>query len=131
MSTPTWKTAGAALMLLVGCAAPQKAPPAAREPARLASFINKVWRVEASPTIQKGQLYVFLSEGTLVIAASNGTPSLNTWRYEKGQLTMVEAVPYKVDILELTADTFRVRIHNPGEPVEMTLVPADDVPLPQ
>jgi len=38
---------------------------------------------------------------------------------------MVEdGIPYPVEILELTEDRFRIRTRNPGEPVEMTLVPA-------
>ncbi|WP_162159753.1 hypothetical protein [Cystobacter fuscus] len=125
-----WWAAGAALLLGAGCATPRGTPPTAPAPTAPASFINRVWKVDTSPTIQKGQLYVFLSEGTLVVAATNGTPSLGTWRYQKGALTMVEeSIAYPVDILELTADTFRIRVRNPGEPVEMTLVPADDVPL--
>ena len=132
MSATRRHIAGAAVLLLAGCATTQKPRPATGGPTRPASFINKVWKVDASPTIQKGQLYVFLSEGTLVVASSNGTPSLGTWRYQKGALTMVEeSIAYPVDILELSTDTFRLRMHNPGEPVELTLVPADGVPLPE
>ena len=34
-----------------------------------------------------------------------------------------EGVPYKVDVLKLSKDEFRIRSNNPGEPVEITLVP--------
>jgi hypothetical protein len=130
------RTALLALGLLAGCATSPSVPPTAPTPkppaAKPTSFINRVWRVDASPTIQKGQLYVFLSEGTLVVASETGTPSLGTWRYQKGALTMVEeSRPYPVDILELSASTLKLRVRGPGEPVEMTLVPADDVPLPR
>ncbi|MCY1077801.1 hypothetical protein [Archangium lansingense] len=130
VASKPWLAAGVAVLLMAGCATTRAQPLSAGAEQRPASFINKVWKVDASPTIQKGQLYVFLSEGTLVIAAGNGTPSLGTWRYQKGALTMVEeSIAYPVDILELTADTFRIRVNNPGEPVEMTLIPADGVPL--
>jgi hypothetical protein len=36
---------------------------------------------------------------------------------------MVEqSISYPVDILALTADSFVIRSHNPGEPVDITLV---------
>ncbi len=74
-------------------------------------------------------LYVFLSDGTLVITSSNGTPALGTWKYDNGKLTMVEeSRPYEVEVLALGATEFRIRIHNPGEPVEITFVPADAPP---
>lgn len=94
-------------------------------PRAAASFIDKVWKVSESSTVSAGTLYVFLSEGTLVVASSSGTPSLGKWKRENGQLTMIEeGIAYPTDILELTAGRFRIRSHNPGEPVEITLVPA-------
>ncbi|MBA3725559.1 MAG: YbaY family lipoprotein [Armatimonadetes bacterium] len=90
-----------------------------------AGFVDKVWRVSESLGVAPGQLYVFLSEGTLVIASPNGTPSLGTWKYEGGALTMTEeGISRKVDILTLTNDVFKIRIHSPGEPLSITLVPA-------
>jgi hypothetical protein len=41
-----------------------------------------------------------------------------------------EGIPYKVDILKLTPDELSIRMHNPGEPVTLTLVPASTSPLP-
>jgi hypothetical protein len=90
-----------------------------------ASFVNKVWRVSESASVAPGTLYVFLSEGTLVITSPNSEPALGTWKYEGGRLTMVEdGVPYKVDVLKLSQDEFKIRSNNPGEPVEISLVPA-------
>jgi hypothetical protein len=89
------------------------------------SFVNKVWRVSNSSGVAPGTLYVFLSEGTLVITSPNSKPALGTWKYEGGALTMVEeGILYKVDILNLSEDKFRIRSNNPGDPVEITLVPA-------
>ena len=93
------------------------------------SFVDKVWRVRESSAVEPGTLYVFLSEGTLVIASPHGKPALGTWKSENGNLTMVEeSIPYKIDILNLTRDELRIRSHNPGEPVEITMVPADAPP---
>jgi hypothetical protein len=90
------------------------------------SFVNKVWRVHESSSVAPGMLYVFLSEGTLVIASPNGKPALGRWKYEGGTFAMVEeGIPYKTDILKLSKDEFKIRSNNPGGPVEITLVPAD------
>jgi hypothetical protein len=110
--------------LCVGCSERVPSDRSATQTPRAApSFVNKVWSVEASNAVARGQLYVFLSEGTLVIAASNGTPALGSWKQEGGLFMMVEeGIAYPVEILELTPDRFRIRMKNPGEPVEMTLV---------
>lgn len=95
--------------------------------ARPTTFVNRVWQVAESTAVARGQLYVFLSEGTLVVASTTGTPALGTWKREGDGLTMVEeGRPYRVDILALTDTEFRIRSHNPGEPVDIRLVPADD-----
>lgn len=95
-----------------------------------AGFVNKVWRVPASNAVQSGSLYVFLSDGTLLITSSTGTPALGKWTHAGGVFTMIEeGLSYKVDILSLSHDEFRIRSNNPGEPVEVTLVPADTPPL--
>ena len=76
-----------------------------------------------------GQLYVFLSEGTLVIASAGGTPAFGRWSRTGEGLTMVEeGRSYPTDIVSLTADEFRIRSHNPGQPVDIRLVPADRDP---
>jgi hypothetical protein len=106
-------------------------PPSEQARPTAVSFVDKVWRVRESSAVEPGTLYVFLSEGTLVIASPHGKPALGTWKSENGALTMVEeSIPYKIDILKLTRDELRIRSHNPGEPVEITMVPAD-APLSQ
>ena len=75
-------------------------------------------------------MYAFLSDGTLVVASPQGKPSLGTWKYENGKLTMVEeGIPYDVDVLKLEADRFAIRSHNPGEPVDIEMVPAPSPPV--
>ena len=96
------------------------------------SFINKVWRISESSAVAPGTLYVFLSDGTLLITSDHSKPALGRWQHAGGVLTMVEeSIPYKVDILNLSAGEFRIRSHNPGGAVEIRMVPADDVPPPQ
>ncbi|WP_137887035.1 hypothetical protein [Pseudomonas sp. 2FE] len=97
-------------------------PPA---PAKV-NFINQVWRVSESSTVARGMLYVFLSDGTLVLASANSKPAFGTWQTAGAGLTLIEeGRPYKVEVLNLSRDEFRLRIHNPGQPVEITLVPAE------
>ena len=112
--------------LFAGCSSAVPSEQTSTEPRRAApSFVNRVWSVQSSNAVAPGQLYVFLSEGTLVIASPNGTPALGTWKQQDQTFTMVEEdIAYAVEILELTQDRFRIRMLNPGEPVEMTLVPA-------
>jgi len=122
-----------AALVAAGCAAP--APPAAAAapaavaapvPAPPPSFENRVWRVAESTGAAPGHLYVFLSEGTLVIAGPTSTPSLGRWSRRGDGLTLVEdGVSYPTDILALTDDEFRIRSHNPGAPVDTRLVPAE------
>src|SRR3546814_21122892 len=67
-------------------------------------------------------LYAFPSDGTLVITAHGSTPTVGTWKYENGALTMIEqGQSYPTDIVVLSADQFTIRSHNPGTPVEITL----------
>src|SRR5262245_44591539 len=121
-------------VLCLGCSGTQDARDEAPAPTpgdEPTSFVNKVWKVSQSAAVAPGQLYVFLSDGTLVIASSTGKPSLGTWSYTDSVLTMVEeGISYRVDILKLTPDEFSIRSHNPGEPVDIMLVPADQT-LPQ
>jgi len=96
--------------------------PATREPA---TFVNKVWTVTDSPGGPSGELYVFLSDGTLVIASEEGRPVLGRWSQDGAGLTMVEeALPYKVDILTLNDTEFRIRNHNALGTFELGFAPA-------
>ncbi|MBC7806538.1 MAG: YbaY family lipoprotein [Akkermansiaceae bacterium] len=97
-------------------------PPSGGAPA---GFMNTVWKVRTSRQVAPGQLYTFLSDGTLVIASKNSKPAFGSWTFKNGVLTMTEeGRRYPVEILALTPGEFRIRVRNPGSPVEMTLVPA-------
>jgi hypothetical protein len=119
------------MMLLVALLGCEKAvPPPERRSAtpteQRATFVNRVWRVSQSTSVAPGQLYAFLSEGTLVIASPTGKPSFGTWSSQGEILTIVEdSLPYKVDILGLSETEFRIRINGPGEPVTITFELAD------
>lgn len=116
-------------------ATPEPAAPAAPAPETPApaapTFVGKVWQVKASSSVAPVTHYSFLADGTLVIEAEGGTPGYGKWTYENGALTMIEeGVSYPTDILKLDDSTFEIRSHNPGEPVTITLVPAENAPLP-
>lgn len=94
-------------------------------PAPTASIVNRVWQVADPSDIAPGQLYVFLSEGTLVMASPHTTPSFGRWERQGDGLVLVEdGQRYPTDIVSLTADELRLRSHNPGTAVNMRLVPA-------
>jgi hypothetical protein len=95
------------------------------------AFAGKVWRVQSSTAGEPGSTYAFLANGTLVIDSPHGTPLYGQWTYDGGKLVVTEeGVAYPTDIVGLDAGTFRIRSHNPGGAVDITLVPAPDVPLP-
>jgi len=114
---------------LAGCA-PQPAgetPPAntAATPAAAPMFVNRVWQVEKSPQIAPGALYTFFSDGVLVITSAGNLPLVGAWARRDSGLTMTEeGITYPVDLVELTAERFHIRIRGPGEPVEIEFVPA-------
>jgi hypothetical protein len=113
-------------LVVAGCANPAARP--APQPESV-GFVNRVWTVEASSSVSPGMMYVFLSDGTLVITSPNSRPAFGTWKDENGKLTMVEeSLPYAVDVLALDANRFRIRVRNPGEPVEITFVRAEMPP---
>jgi heat shock protein HslJ/uncharacterized membrane protein len=126
---------------LAGCErseAPQPAPaPADTAPAdspvpppatEAATYVNRVWTVAESKQVEQGALRVFLSDGTLVMASPNSTPSFGQWRSEDGRLTITEeSRDYPTDILALSEHAFRIRIKGPGEPVEILFEPAPQV----
>ncbi|AXA68457.1 MULTISPECIES: hypothetical protein [Pseudomonas] len=88
-------------------------------------FVNKVWQIKTSNSIEPGMLYVFLSDGTLVMASPSSQPSLGRWtRTEKGLNMIEEGITYPTEILSLSRDEFRIRSLNPGDPVELQLAPA-------
>jgi hypothetical protein len=127
-------------LLLAGCSPspepkavePEQAniPQAKPAPKANADFINKVWKVSQSNAVAKGQLYVFLSDGTLVITAPQQKPSLGTWSYQGKKLVMTEeGIAYPVDIVDLSDRSFSIRMHSPSEPVDIQFVDASSEQL--
>ena len=116
----------ASALLLAGCPRPAAAPPPrASLAAAPVGFVNRVWKVEKSSSVSPDTMYVFLSDGTLVVTSPQGKPSLGTWKSDAGKMTMVEeGLSYPVDVLTLDAGRFTIRSHNPGEPVDIEMVPA-------
>ncbi len=52
--------------------------------------------------------------------------------FERDSPVMVEEpIPYRTEIVKLTGGEFRIRSHNPGGAVEVTLVPAKTPPPPR
>jgi heat shock protein HslJ/uncharacterized membrane protein len=129
----------ASAVALSACAereSPESAAPATTEaaaPARPAgdpSFVNRVWAVAESQQVEPGSLRVFLSDGTLVMAAPQATPAFGAWRIGNGRLTITEeGREYPTDILALSDYAFRIRMHSPGEPVEILFEPAKSLPM--
>lgn len=118
-------------LVVSGCspppaAAPGAAPDGDTPSAAPATFINRVWRAVEANGAPRDQLYVFLSSGALVVASATGKPMVGRWAHAGEGLSMVEeGQEHTTDILALTADEFRIRSHNPGQPVDIRLVPAD------
>jgi hypothetical protein len=124
-------------VLMIGCSEPSAAPipatsgapdpsPVSTPSATRPDFVNRVWAVSTSSAVEPGTLYVFLSEGTLVIASPHGKPMLGSWKRSGDGLALVEeSIAYQTDILNLDAGSFVIRSHNPGTPVDISLVPAD------
>jgi hypothetical protein len=128
--------AALALLAAAGCSRP--APPARQAaadtkpaPAAPVSFVNRVWVVTESPQVALGEQRVFLSDSTLVMTSPQGKPVLGTWRVKDGQLSITEeGREYPVEVLELSADLFRIRIRGPGEPVYIQFGPAAQPSVP-
>src|SRR5262249_21530198 len=100
--------------------------PGAVAPAETAvpEFANRVWKVAKGSAGDTGAFYVFLSDGSMLIASRRRTPSLGTRHYSGDGLTMgEERFPHPATVLQATPDTLHVRIVSSGEPLEMTFVP--------
>lgn len=121
--------AASIVLIVAACAeAPKSGPaplPPPEPPADKVSFVNKVWSVAESEQVETGALRVFLSDGTLVMAAPNSKPAFGAWSQDGDRLTITEeGQEYDTDILQLTDDAFRIRMHSPGEPLTMLMKPA-------
>jgi len=136
---PLTRGAAALLLLVLPACSPAKpgparsadAAPGARRPAAPVTFVNRVWTVTESPQVALGDIRVFLSDSTLVMASRNARPAFGTWSVRDGQLYATEeGREYPVDVLELTEDLFRIRIRSPGEPVYIQFGPAPQPAVP-
>ena len=121
-----WRLAGRTLQLLDGRArvlARFEPSAAARDGGEPPTFANKVWKVEKSTGVQPGQVYVFLSDGTLLITSGTSIPTLGKWTSDGTTLTMIEeGIAYKVDVLAQSEDRLSIRIHSPGPPLDISMV---------
>ena len=140
MEARTFAILVVSLLALVACerkddskpapaAAVAPAPVAAQAPAKARpSFVNRVWAVAESKQVAAGELRVYLSDGTLVMASPNAKPAFGSWHYQDGRLTITEeGQEYPADILFLNENAFRIRMHSPGEPVEILFASAEQV----
>ena len=140
MATRTLALLAVSVLAVVACDQsdePKSVPTPAAAPAPIAaeapaetrpSFVNTVWAVAESKQVAPGELRVFLSDGTLVMASRHAKPAFGSWRYEGGRLTIIEeGREYPADILELNERSFRIRMLSPGEPVEILFAPAEHV----
>src|SRR5205809_449155 len=92
------------LLVFGGCAQRSEDPATATKSSSKAAagFVNRVWRVSKSSSVAPGTLYVFLSDGTLVITSRQSKPALGSWSKKEGGLIMVEeGLPYDVEVLRL------------------------------
>lgn len=131
------RRASIVLMLVIalapGCSRESGTPvqrPPSDSPAVVApaGFIDTVWQVSASPTVEVGSTYTFRADGTLLLTSPHGTPATGSWRREgEGLVVVEEGIEYPAEIVALTSDRFELRIHGPGDAVELTLVPAPSV----
>ena len=101
-------------------AASPPAPASAMSPneIRIDRLVDRVWVAEASGVVPAGALYVFLSDHVLVVSATGKTPSLGSWAEDVAGLVITEkGTTTKIDVLELTAERLRIRVHgkNAGE----------------
>ena len=110
-------------------ASPQALPTTA-QPTAAAVLVNKVWVVAESAQVAKGSMRVFLADGTLVMADPGSSPAFGSWRYQDGKFTITEAgQTYATEIVELSPNSLHIRMHSPGQPVDIHFVPASQPTL--
>ena len=105
---------------------PQVAPPAPPEP-RHARLLDKVWRVTAPAGKPLGSMYIFMSDGTLLMTSCVETYRLAKWRADPdGKLTVSEdpATTYRVS-LEFHGSDVKLRFELKNEVVDLWVRVAD------
>lgn len=89
---------------------------------------NKVWLV-AQPTDRPlGSMYIFLSDGTLMMTSCVETYRLATWKSEgQGRLVVTEdpGTSYRVNVLEAAERDLRLRFELRSDTFELTLRAAE------
>jgi hypothetical protein len=99
------------------------APPIAATDLAAGPLVNTVWRV-TSANRAPGTLFVFLSNGTLMMTSCVEVYRLATWRAETpDRLTIVEdiAVQYTADIQAISRNNLSLRLNLRSEQVDLTL----------
>lgn len=87
---------------------------------RSPEFVNKLWQVTESSDIPSGSLYVFLSDGTLLITSDTGTPLVGRWSATGSAITMIEeSLPYQGKIVASTENGLELRMKNPGGEISL------------
>jgi hypothetical protein len=81
----------------------------------LASLANRIWRVARSTAGDPGAYYLFLDDGSMLIASSHGTPAVGRWRLAGDTLTLLEeGIPHPGSIRTISPDRFGIRLGGPG-----------------
>ena len=99
------------------------APPIAATDLAGGPLVNTIWRV-TSANRAPGTLFVFLSNGTLMMTSCVEVYRLATWQAETtDRLTIVEdiAVQYTADIQALNQNHLSLRLNLKTEQVDLTL----------
>ncbi|MFP7723031.1 hypothetical protein [Lysobacter sp. A3-1-A15] len=101
-------------------------PRSAAISAAVPDFVGRTWRVAYSSAVAEGTRYRFHADGRLEIVGPGSEPITGSWRMlEDARIEMTEdGLAYPVDIVEQTRRLLRLRSHNPGEPVDIAMVPA-------
>jgi hypothetical protein len=111
----------AVAMALGACAPANQTADSRMRPARLT---GKVWLVAEPPGRAPGSLYVFVSDGTLLMTSCVETYRLARWRAEAdGRLVVTEdpATRYEVRVLEAGERELRLRLQLVNETVDLRL----------
>ena len=115
-----------ALQFAFAACSPAPANPPAAEPST-STFTNRVWRITSPADRPLGSLYLFLSDGTLVMTSCVETYRLATWRRDRpDRLTIVEdpVTSYSADIRRADEQRLELRLHPKSEDVDLGLEPA-------
>lgn len=105
-------------ILLSACATTPVA--STSEDSRSPEFVNKLWQVTESSDIPSGSLYIFLSDGALIIASDTGTPLVGRWSATGTAITMIEeSLPYQGKIVASTENGLELRMKNPGGEISL------------